>query len=315
MGPSPLPSGPDPARNFPIAYDAAFLARVRAFHSGAEHLPGYRHWIDEHMGGRVVTFRARLLPHIRAFTPLQDLDVLDFGCGTGSSIVVLGEAAAGGTLTGIDVDAPGLELAALRLAHHGLAPRVRLQGIRPVTRPGDLPFADASFDFILANGVLEHVVPFATRPAVILEMWRLLRPGGLLYLSETPNALWPIDRHTTGLPLIPWLPSRLAARIAVAAGKHRPDADLDARGRRGMTYWGVVRPLRRAGLPFEVLNITRTHNRLLPGGIDRATSPKRRFAMLALERLAGAPLGALGTPTVAFAPFLEHLCLRKLPAR
>ena len=298
---------------YPIAYDAAFLARVRAFHAGAEHLPGYRHWIDEHMGGRVVTFRSRLLPHIRAFTALRGLDILDFGCGTGSSAVVLGEAAEGGTLTGIDVDAAGLELARLRLLHHGLASRVRLQAIRPVTGAGDLPYADASFDFILANGVLEHVVPFSTRPAVILEMWRLLRPGGLLYLSETPNALWPIDRHTTGLPLIPWLPSGLAARLAVAAGKHRPEADLDARGRRGMTYWGVVRPLRRARLPFEVLNITRAGNRLLPGGIDRAASPKRRVAMLALERLAGAPLAAMGTPTVAFAPFLEHLCLCKLP--
>ncbi len=300
-----------PPEPYPIAYDAEFLRQVRDLHAGSESLPGYNHWIHEHMGGRVVTFRARLVPHIHAFTPLRNLDVLDFGCGTGSSLVVLGEMANGGTLTGIDVDRRGIQIAALRVRHHGLADRAVLQAIEPVQKPGDLPFASESFDFILANGVLEHVVPFSTRPAVILEMWRLLRPGGLLYLTETPNTLWPIDRHTTGLPFIPWLPSGVAARIAVAAGRHRKGADFDARGRRGMTYWGVVRPLRRARLGFEVLNLTVTANRLLPGGIERNASAKRRGAMLALERVAGRPLAALGIPTVAFAPFLEHLCLKK----
>jgi hypothetical protein len=78
-----------------------------------------------------------------------------------------------------------------------------------------------------------------------------------------------------------------------------------------MTFWGVVRPLRRAGLMYEVLNVTRTGNRLLPGGGDRDFSARRRGATFVLERLAGPALGALGVPTVAFAPFLEHLCLRK----
>lgn len=296
---------------YPIAYDAEFLERILDFHAGSEVLPGYGGWIADHMGGRVATFRARLAPHIRAFTDLDTQDILDFGCGTGSSLVVLDEARRGGTLTGIDVDRRGLEIARARARHHGI--EARIEPIAPVERAGDLPFADDSFDFILANGVLEHVVPFSTRPQVVLEMWRLLRPGGLLYLSETPNALWPIDRHTTGLPFLPWLPSALAARIAVAAGRHRPDADLDARGRRGMTFWGVVRPLRRGGLPYEVLNVTRGGNRLLPGGIERTASARRRAAMLVLERLAARPLGALGLPTVAFAPFLEHLCLRKGP--
>jgi SAM-dependent methyltransferase len=301
----------------PIAYDAAFLEAVLDYHSGAEALPGYAGWIHDHMGGRVVEFRGRLLPQILAFTDLHDQDVLDFGCGTGSTTVVLAEAAPSCRVTGLDIDAAGLEIARARLRHHGLLDRVELRRVDPVGRAGDLPLPDASFDFVLANGVLEHVVPFAARPQVVLEMWRLLRPGGRLFVSETPSPLWPVDRHTTGLPLIPWLPSGAAARLAIAFGKHRSGADLDARGRRGMSYWEVVRPLKRAGERFEVLNVTETANRLLPAGPGPGARPglKRRLGTFVLESVAGKPLAALGIPAVALGPFLEFLCLRKLAAR
>jgi ubiquinone/menaquinone biosynthesis C-methylase UbiE len=300
---------------YPIAYGDQMLCLVRDMHAGSESLPGYPRWIAEHMGGRVLAFRARLLPQMRAFTDLRGLDILDFGCGTGSTTVVLAEASEGGSLTGIDVDQRGLEIAALRLRHHGLEARVRLQHIAPVSQCGDLPLPGASFDLVLANGVLEHVVPFAVRPQIVLEMWRLLRPGGLLYISETPNPLWPVDRHTTGLPFVSWLPRGLARRYAVACGRHQPGADFDSRGWRGMTYWQVVRPLRQNGARFEVLNLTRAGNRLLPAGAPPGmrSSFRRRAATFVSERLAGRALAAFGVPAVALGPFLEHLCLRKLP--
>jgi hypothetical protein len=153
------------------------------------------------------------------------------------------------------------------------------------------------------------VVPFSTRAAVVGEMWRLLRPGGLLFISETPNPLWPIDRHTTGLPLIPWLPSGMAARLAVAAGRHRPGADLDARGRRGMSYFAI----KRAVGDCEVLNLTAARNRLQPAGPPGGVAPsaRRRAGSFVLERVIGAPLAALGVPALALGPFIEYLCLKK----
>ena len=305
---------------YPIEYGDEMLGLVRDMHAGSESLPGYPRWIAEHMGGRVLAFRARLLPQIRAFTDLHGLDLLDFGCGTGSTTVMLAEASPDARLTAIDVDALGLSIAALRLQHHGLAARVCLQRIAPVRHAGDLPFPSESFDFVLANGVLEHVVPFAVRPQVVLEMWRLLRPGGLLYVSETPNPLWPVDRHTTGLPFVSWLPAGLARRYAIARGRHRPETDFDSRGWRGMTFWEVVRPLRRSGAPYEVLNLTRAGNRLLPAGPPPGvpSSTRRRAATFVAERLAGGVLAACGVPAIALGPFLEHLCLQKLsvaPAR
>ncbi len=301
----------------PIPYGEEMLSRVKRMHAGTESLRDYRGWIDDHMGGRVLAFRRRLIPQVLAFTNLRGLEILDFGCGTGSSVVALAEKAKGGSITATDIDPDALEIAKLRLEYHDLADQVRLRLIPSVVEVGDLKMPDETFDFILANGVLEHVVPFSARPKVILEMWRLLKRGGLLFISETPNVLWPIDRHTTGLPVLPWLPPGLAYRIAVASGRHVSGTNFDVRGWRGMSYWGIIRPLRRSRQRFEVLNTTAGHNRLLPGGWapEEKRSAKRRFATFLLERVGGGPLASLGIPTLAFGPFIEFLCLRKRQGR
>jgi 2-polyprenyl-3-methyl-5-hydroxy-6-metoxy-1,4-benzoquinol methylase len=299
---------------YPIAYGPEFLEKVKAMHAGAEELPAYESWIVDHMGGRVETFRRQLLRQIRAFTRLEDLDILDFGCGTGSTTVILAEACADNRITAADIDPRSLEMAELRFRHHGISSQISMLKISPVKKVGDLKLPSEHFDFVLMNGVLEHVTPFRDRGAVLLEAWRVLRRGGLLFISETPNLLWPIDRHTTGLPFLSWLPSSVAHRYAVAFKRHSDGSDLDSRGRRGMTFRGIVRPLRKAGHTFEVLNITSANNRLLPAGPPDGTTigRKRRFATFILEDMLGRVLSPLGIPVVAFGPFIEYLCLKKL---
>jgi 2-polyprenyl-3-methyl-5-hydroxy-6-metoxy-1,4-benzoquinol methylase len=297
---------------FPIPYNDEILRRVVAMHAAGKDLPDYWKWIHGHMGGRVVVFRERLVPQIKAFTDLAGIDILDFGCGTGSSTVALAECAPGSRIIAADVDAPSLEIARLRFAHHNMSSAIRMIEIVPIRRRGDLKLPSASVDFVLMNGVIEHVVPFEAREQVLLEVWRVLRPGGLLFISETPNPLWPIDRHTTGLPFIPWLPSRAAHRMAVLFKRHDPGSDLDARGRRGMTYWEIVRAIRTAG-PVEVLNLTAANNRLLPAPRSPGDKAglKRRIGTLVLEDGLGRLLARCGIPVVAFGPFIEYLCLRK----
>jgi SAM-dependent methyltransferase len=58
-----------------------------------------------------------------------------------------------------------------------LGPRTRL-----VCDGHDLPFADGTFDAVVCQAVLEHVLD---PPRVVAEMHRVLRPDGLLY-SEIP---------------------------------------------------------------------------------------------------------------------------------
>jgi SAM-dependent methyltransferase len=91
-----------------------------------------------------------------------------------------------------------------------------------------LPFASGSFDLVAMNGVLEWVAegkdgdPQALQRAALLNAYRLLRPGGYLYvgienrLSPGYFVGWP-DPHC-GLPWVTVLPRRLAQWYARRRG-------------------------------------------------------------------------------------------------
>ena len=79
-----------------------------------------------------------------------------------------------------------------------------------------LPWPAARFDLVLVVGVVEHL-PARNRRAQVDEYYRVLAPGGHIAILDTPNRLFPLETHSIGLPLVQWLPSRLAyayARLA-----------------------------------------------------------------------------------------------------
>lgn len=115
-------------------------------------------------------------------------DVLEFGCNVGGSLVVL--AALGARATGVDIDPAMPPIAVANCRRHGLEARAVAAG------PGDaLPFADASFDLIVANSVLEYVDADALAQT-IAEFHRLLRPGGRLLICGTASRLSPKESHS-----------------------------------------------------------------------------------------------------------------------
>jgi SAM-dependent methyltransferase len=69
----------------------------------------------------------------------------------------------------------------------------------------DLPFADASFDCIVLANVYEHIPP-AARDASLVEMRRVLMPGGVI-VGQLPNPHFPIESHSK-LPFMGYLPAR-----------------------------------------------------------------------------------------------------------
>jgi hypothetical protein len=67
--------------------------------------------------------------------------------------------------------------------------------------PGEpLPFADASFDIVTSNAVLEHVGSEAAQIALVAEMARV---GRQVFIS-VPHRLFPVEHHTA-IPFLHWL--------------------------------------------------------------------------------------------------------------
>ncbi|MCX6624267.1 MAG: methyltransferase domain-containing protein [Acidobacteria bacterium] len=103
-------------------------------------------------------------------------EVLDCGCGMGFYLMTMAALRAL-RLTGIDGDE-----GRLRWARRECVPAHLLR-----TDVEHLPFADGRFDKILLSEVLEHLSDDA---AGLRELWRVLRPGGILAIS-VPHARYP----------------------------------------------------------------------------------------------------------------------------
>jgi SAM-dependent methyltransferase len=160
---------------------------------------------------------------------LASAEVLDLGAGSGLLSAFLAPRVA--RLTAADRDASGF-----------------LPGDLDVTPiAGDaLPFADAAFDIVVFNHVIEHVGPRAAQLAMLREIRRVLRPGGLLYLAA-PNRFALVEPHYR-LPFLSWLPGPLADRLLRGLGRN------DWYDCNPYAWPGLVRALRGAG--FEAENAT-----------------------------------------------------------
>lgn len=112
--------------------------------------------------------RALVVSALRRHASQRPLDILDAGCGTGG---LMTELAPLGRVTGLDLSADAVRYAAAR-GHRRL-----LRG--DVMR---LPFKNAAFDVVVSTDVLYHRAVLDDR-AALLELARLVKPGGVLLLS------------------------------------------------------------------------------------------------------------------------------------
>lgn len=149
---------------------------------------------------------------------------------------------------GIELEDELLRIARLRAEHFG-AHHVRfLRSPAPDAFPSNL----GVFDFVLFSAVFEHLLP-AERRALLPLIWRHLKPGGVLFLNQTPHRWAPVETHTTGLPLINYLPDRLALRMARRfSARVKPDDDWETllrEGIRGGTVREILGILAKDGSP------------------------------------------------------------------
>jgi 2-polyprenyl-3-methyl-5-hydroxy-6-metoxy-1,4-benzoquinol methylase len=168
--------------------------------------------------------------------------VLDFGCGSGASTMVLKRLLPPCEIVGVELEERLLRLAQMRAEHFG-GGRVRF--LRSPT-PDTLPEGLGQFDYVLFSAVFEHLLPNERSPVLSL-IWSHIKPGGVLFLNQTPHRFSPFEMHTTFLPLINYLPDRLALRMA-RFSRHVA---------RGATWEELLREGIRGGTVNEVLGILR----------------------------------------------------------
>ena len=112
-------------------------------------------------------FRQYMRPAIaRATAGVASPRILDCGCGTGSNLEMLRPF---GTAIGFDLTRIGTEFAK---AHGHRVAQATIS---------DIPFRSGAFDLVTSFDVFQ-VLPEAVEQAAILEMWRVLKPGGWLLL-------------------------------------------------------------------------------------------------------------------------------------
>lgn len=188
--------------------------------------------------------------------------LLDFGCGCGASTAILGRLFPGLRTTGIELLPDQVAVARARLAHHGIGHVDVFASPDPSSLPPNL----GQFDFILLSAVWEHLLP-AERRSLLPMLWSALKPGGILFLNQTPHRWSPWENHTTYLPGLNYLPAPLALRAARRYSKRVEPGEsweeLLRRGTRGGSVREITSILRRAGAAADVLEPRRL------GGQDR----------------------------------------------
>jgi SAM-dependent methyltransferase len=147
--------------------------------------------------------------------PVESL--LDVGCNVGAWLADCAQAHPEARLAGVEINA-----AALDVARHNV-PHVDLRHCGAE----DLPFPDASFQYVTCLEVLEHL-PADLRAEALREFRRILRPGGRLILT-VPHAGWFAWCDSNNMRF------RLPGLFRLIVGSGRRDANYATMGR--MVEW------------------------------------------------------------------------------
>ena len=178
----------------------------------------------------------------------EALDVADIGCGAGTQSIIW--AGLGHHVHGLDVNEPLLKLAADRAVKAGYSIDFQLGSAT------HLPWPDQSMDVCLLVELIEHITEW--QPC-LAESARVLRPGGILFLS-TSNKLCPLQDEFN-LPLYSWYPKYLKRYCEELAVTTRPDLANYAKypAVNWFSFYGLRADLAKRGLQsmdrFDVIDL------------------------------------------------------------
>jgi tellurite methyltransferase len=106
----------------------------------------------------------------------SEMRVLDAGCGGGRNLIYFFRS--GSNTSGIDQSSEAI--AQVRSLAAQLAPHLPADNFR-VAAIEQMPFDDERFDVVISSAVLHFANDEAHWLAMVREMWRVLKPGGIFF--------------------------------------------------------------------------------------------------------------------------------------
>lgn len=207
---------------------------ARRYDSIKRFQPEYEHWLLAQ-------------PIMGMIAPLENPLVLDVATGTGRlPLALLDHPHFQGRIVGVDLSRKMLAQAAHKLTNNGA--RVSL-----LWGPAeDLPFADNTFDVVACLESLEFMT---NRVIVLRELARVLRPGGVLLVTNRINTHW--------MPGKLWTPDQLTALLNE---HHITDVDVELWQEDYHKVWGMKdgdSPATGARPLAEILHCPRCRDQLM----------------------------------------------------
>ncbi len=175
------------------------------------------------------------------------MPMLDAGCGSGRNLTWF--LRSGYDVFGVDQSSGAI--ARVRALADGLAPRLPPDNFRvePVEK---MSFADSSFGIVISSAVLHFARDEAHWQTMVKEMWRVLRPGGILFarLASTVGLETQVqkiegrrfhlpdgsDRFLVDEPMLAAMSANLGGELL------EPYKTVVVHGMRSMSNWCLMKP-------------------------------------------------------------------------
>jgi S-adenosylmethionine-dependent methyltransferase len=168
--------------------------------------------VKDHMINRLLNFRNTIIPWLNTLIKFEKSNILEIGCGTGSTAVALAEQ--GCKLTSIDVNNVHIKVAEKRCKLYNLTTNIfSLNAI-------DIKNIREEFNMIIFSASLEHMT-YDERIISLKLAWEMLKKDGFLVVIETPNRLFYYDGHSSLLPFYHWLPDQIAMQYSKFSPRER----------------------------------------------------------------------------------------------